>query len=122
MFLLVMVLDDPTRLDEVLAAWVAAGAPGVTVLESTGVHRVLTRTEPDPAFAGFGRMFGGGKVGHNTLFAVVTDMDVAESVSEATQGLLGSLDEPNTGIVFAVPVSKVWGLPQPYAGETETGS
>lgn len=114
MFLLVMVVDDPGKLDDVMRAWVKAGVPGVTVLESTGIHRVLTRETAHPAFAGFGQMFGGGHVGHNTLFAVVESMEVAEAAVEGTEEVLGDLDKPHTGLVFALPVARTWGMPEPY--------
>lgn len=117
MYLLVMVLDDSTRLNEVLAAWMAAGATGVTILESTGVNRVLLRHKAEPAFAGFSQIFGSGRVGHNTLFAVIDTLDLAEAAVAATEEVLGNIKEPDTGIIFAVPVARAWGFSRPDAGE-----
>lgn len=110
MFLLVMVLDDTNRLNDVLAAWQTAGVRGVTILESTGLARTLERHEARGAFAGFGAVFGGGRVGHNTLFAVVDDVAVAGVVAERVQSILGDLNKPNTGILFILPVLAAWGL------------
>ena len=118
MYLLIMVLDDSTRLNEVLAAWTAAGVAGVTVLESTGVNRVLLRRQAGPAFAGFSQIFGSGRFGHNTLFAVIDNLDLAEAAVASTEAVLGNITEPDTGIIFAVPVARAWGLPQPGAGES----
>lgn len=120
MYLLVMVLDDSTRLNEVLTAWRNAGVKGVTVLESTGLNRVLPRESAQPAFAGFSQIFGSGRVGHNTLFAVIDELTVAETAVAATEAILGDLTQPHTGIVFALPVAKTWGMPEPYADELET--
>ncbi len=116
MYLLVMVLDDVRHLGEVLEAWTAAGVRGVTILESTGMHRVLRRTEAQAAYMGFSRMFSGGHVGHNTLFAVIESPEVARAAVAATEAVLGDLRQANTGIVFTIPVSEVWGLPEPSAG------
>lgn len=113
MFLLVMVLDDTSRLNDVLAAWQTAGVRGVTILESTGLARTLERHQAGGAFAGFGAAFGGGRVGHNTLFAVIDDITVAGVVAERVQSILGNLDEPNTGILFVLPVLAAWGLGLP---------
>lgn len=110
MYLLVMVLDDTTRLSEVLHAWEAAGVPGVTILESTGLARTLERHNARGAYAGFSQMFGGGRVGHNTLFAVINDIDRAEAVATHVEAILGDLNNPNTGILFVVPVLAAWGL------------
>ena len=39
-YLVVFVLDDPDRCRDILDAWEAAGAPGVTILDSSGLGRV----------------------------------------------------------------------------------
>ena len=110
MYLLVMVLDDTRRLQEILDAWTGAGTPGITILESTGVNRVLSRRSPDAAFAGFGQIFGGGLVGHQTIFSVIPGLDVAEKAAAATEAVLGKLSEPHTGVMFVLPVALAWGL------------
>ena len=43
MYMLLMVLDDATRLADVLEAWTSAGVRGVTILESTGLQRIIRR-------------------------------------------------------------------------------
>ncbi len=114
MYMLIMVLDDSSRLNEVLEAWISAGVKGVTILESTGVNRILPRTSASPMFAGFTQIFGSGRVGHNTLFAIIDDLDIADAAVNATEVVLGDLKKPHTGIIFALPVAKTWGLPEPY--------
>lgn len=117
MYMLIMVLDDSAHLNEVLQAWINAGVQGVTILESTGINRVLPRPTPQPMFAGFSHIFGSGRVGHNTIFAVIEELAVAEAAVAATETVLGDLSQPNTGIIFAVPVARAWGMPEPYADE-----
>ncbi len=110
MYMLVMVLDDTVHLNDVLTAWEEAGVGGVTIIESTGLNRVLQRHSPDMAFVGFSQLFGSGRVGHNTLFTVIDSLDVAETAVAATEAVLGDLTQPNKGIIFALPVAKTWGL------------
>lgn len=110
MYLLIMVLDDLEHLNEVLSAWTDAGVPGITILESTGVNRVLERGNADIVFAGFSQIFGGGRVGHNTIFSIIEDLDIAERAVAATEKVVGTMETPHTGIVFAVPVAKGWGV------------
>jgi len=119
MYLLVMVLDDVTHLSEVLEAWIGAGVKGVTILESTGINRMLMRTSARPMFMGFSQLFGSGRVGHNTLFAVIDSLDIARAAVKATEGVIGDLSKPHTGIIFALPVAQTWGMPEPYAGEVD---
>ncbi len=110
MYLLVMVLDDTTRLNEVLHAWEEAGVPGVTILESTGLARTLERHNARGAYAGFSQLFGAGRIGHNTLFTVINDIDRAAAVATRVEAILGDLNNPNTGILFVIPVLAAWSL------------
>lgn len=110
MYVLVMVLDDTAHLNAVLEAWQRAGVGGVTILESTGLNRVLMRHRPQAAYAGFSQIFGSGQVGHNTLFAVINDVATAEAAVAATEQVTGPLAGPDTGIMFLVPLVKAWGV------------
>jgi hypothetical protein len=116
MYMLVMVLDDTARLNDVLIAWDQAGVGGVTIIESTGLNRVLQRHSPEMAFVGFSQMFGSGRVGHNTLFAVIDSLETAETAVAATEAVLGDLTQPNTGIIVALPVAKAWGVGDKMTG------
>ncbi len=117
MYLLLMVLDDATRLADVLQAWTSAGVRGVTILESTGLQRIIRRREAGSMFMGFSRLFQDSGIGHNTLFALIDSLELAEAAVAATESVLGDLSQPNTGIVFTLPVAQVWGLTEWQAGE-----
>lgn len=116
MYLLMMVLDDSTKLNEVLEAWRNAGIAGITILESTGVNRVLMRTQARPMMAGFSQLLGAPPVGHHTLFAIIDSLELAEAAAAAVENILGSLSAPNTGLICALPVARVWGLSKENAG------
>jgi hypothetical protein len=110
MYMLIMVLDDTAHANDVLQAWRGAGASGVTILESTGINRVLPREAPNSGFMGFSQLLGTGRVGHQTLFAVIESMELAEAARSATESVLGPLTKPHTGIMFVVPVVQAWGI------------
>ena len=82
-----LVLDNPALLNDVLEAWTDAGVRGTTILESTGVHRVRSRasSQDAPFMLGFNRLLRTDQVGHNTLFAVVRDIEIVEQVVAATE-------------------------------------
>jgi hypothetical protein len=114
MYMLALVLDDRRRLDEVLRAWVEVGVEGVTILESTGLHRVRTRRQARAPYFGFGHLIGGGGVvGNVTLLALVDALELAEAAVAATEVIVGSLDEPDSGVAFVVPVARTWGTVSP---------
>jgi hypothetical protein len=114
-----LVLDNPSLLNDVLTAWSDIGVRGITIIESTGVHRVRSRTSRQdmPFMLGFSRLLRTDQVGHYTLFAVIPDMEIVERLVAATEEIVGDLSQPNTGVLFAVPVAAAWGLPkQPFGG------
>jgi nitrogen regulatory protein P-II 1 len=114
MYLIFLVLDNPSMLDEVLTGWTEAGVSGVTVIESTGVQRLRERAveQTVPMFLGFSRLLRSDQYNHYTLLSVIPDMAAAQRVVDATQDVVGDLSQPHTGILFVVPVSGVWGLPE----------
>jgi hypothetical protein len=120
-----LVLDNPALLNNVLEAWADLGVRGITILESTGVHRVRSRASSRdvPFMLGFSRLLRTDQVGHNTLFTVIPSMEIAEKVVAATERIVGDLSQPHTGVLFAVPVAAAWGLPkQPYDGAADPDS
>ena len=115
-----LVLDNPALLNDVLQAWTDVGVRGITILESTGVHRgrARARAHDAPFMLGFSRLLRTDQVGHNTLFAVVPKMEIVEKAVSATEQVVGDLSQPNTGVLFALPVAAVWGLPKQSFGST----
>jgi nitrogen regulatory protein P-II 1 len=116
-----LVLDNPALLNEVLEAWSEVGVRGITILESTGVHRVRSKAsrQDAPFMLGFSRLLRTDQVGHYTLFAVVPDMDIVEKLVDATEQIVGDLSQPNTGVLFATPLVAAWGLPKQPFGSAE---
>ena len=111
-WLIVLVLDDPDRCRDVLYAWEAAGAPGVTILDSSGLGRVRRAGIRDdvPIMPSLSDLFRRQEDHHRTLFSVVKDQSQVEAIAQATQALIGELDRGHTGLLFVVPVSQVYGL------------
>ena len=112
-----LVLDNPALLNDVLEAWSEVGVRGITILESTGVHRVRSRAsrQDAPFMLGFSRLLRTDQVGHYTLFAVVPNMEIVERLVDVTEAIVGDLSQPNTGVLFATPLLAAWGLAkQPF--------
>jgi hypothetical protein len=112
MYMVMFVLDDPNRLDELLAAWVEAGIKGATIIESTGIHRRRKQTiHMRFLYQTVGSLV---EEGHVTLFALVSDEEKAQICLRATEALVGDLAGPNTGVFAAWPLAVVKGLPKNY--------
>ena len=110
--LVVLVLDDPDQSRDVLDAWEAAGAPGVTILDSTGLGRVrrLGIRDDVPLMPSLSDLFRRQEGHHRTLFSVVRDQSQVDSIVQATQAVIGELNRRDTGLLFVVPVGQVYGL------------
>ncbi|MBE7555121.1 MAG: hypothetical protein HS126_29070 [Anaerolineales bacterium] len=111
--LVMLVLNDPDQTEDVLSAWLEMGVAGVTILSSKGLSQYMgQRSLRDdlPLFPSLEDLLQSRETPHRTLFVVVPDgFDVAALVA-ATENITGAFDEPNTGILFTVPVSRAWGL------------
>lgn len=111
--LVVLVLNDPDQTEDVLSAWLALGIAGVTILNSKGLSQYMGQhslRDDLPLFPSLEDLLQSREKPHRTLFAVVPDgFDVAALVA-ATEDITGAFDEPNTGILFTIPVTRTWGL------------
>ena len=112
--LVVLVMDDPDKCRDVLNAWEAAGAPGVTILESTGIGRVRRAGIRDdvPLMPSLSDLLRREEDHHRTLFSLIKDQSQIEAIVQATQAVIGDLDQEDTGLLFVVPISQVYGLPK----------
>jgi len=109
--LLVFVLDDEALLNDVLHAWEKAGAPGATVLESTGLRRVTDLFGRDdlPLLPSLRELAEKENCTHRTIFTVLDADALVDKVIAATESVVGDLSQPHTGILFVVPVVRVVG-------------
>lgn len=110
MYMIMFVLDDPKRVDELLAVWEQAGVSGATLVESTGLHR--RRRQLIPMRYVFQTTSDYVEESHFTVFAIVKDEATVQACLRATEALVGDLSLPNTGVFAAWPLSLVKGSPK----------
>ncbi|MGH2541853.1 MAG: hypothetical protein ACRDIB_03595 [Ardenticatenaceae bacterium] len=109
--LVLLVLDDPAKLDAVLSAWEAAGVRGATILESSGLARRKGYLQDDvPLFPSLASLIEGDRRHNATLFAIVDGQVEVQEVLARTEEVVGDLDDPLTGVFFATPLSYVKGV------------
>lgn len=107
MFMIMFVLDNPDRLDQVLHAWMECEVSGATIIESTGAYRQLAKHVP-MRYA-YGENITQ-EVGNFTLFAVVENEKKIQDCLAAAEKVVGNLDDANTGVFTAWPLIVVKGL------------
>ncbi len=113
--LIVMVLDDADKVDEILNVWLAAGVSGVTLLDSSGLGHQFAQqrslpSDDMPLIPSLERLLRAREEKSRTLFSVVPDGFNVEALIAATETITGPLENPDTGILFTLPVTRARGL------------
>lgn len=111
--LIVLVVDDSGKVGDVLEAWTGAGVTGVTLLDSSGLGRDVFHGQDLPLFPSVRALLRSSEENNRTLLAVVEDSFDVRRLVAATEVITGPLAAPNTGILFVVPVTEVYGLDRP---------
>lgn len=113
MYLLVNVLEQPEHLVAILENFAKMGIKGSTVMNSTGMGRVLMKAGAEgPAMEEINKMIANGESSNKTIFTVVKEKETLDKAIDIVKSLCGDLCEPGKGILFAVPLALVDGLPQ----------
>lgn len=102
--MVICVLNEPGRLNDVLMAFLEAGVQSSTVIESQGMGKILSSEVP--IFAGFRDLFQGAKPFNYTIFAVVDGPEVTSELIKLVRAVLSDLEEDQPrGIIFSMPVN-----------------
>lgn len=110
--MVLLIVDDLNRCPDVLEAWSAAEVPGITVLDSTGMGRLKKDGIMDnlPMMPSLSDLFRIREHRHRTIFSVVNSEEKVDQLIEITEGILGDLNRPKSGVLFVLPVTRVVGL------------
>lgn len=106
--LLVCIVNNTAKVNDIVAGLVDIGITGATVLHSHGTADIAVANVP--VFAGFRHLVRGDRQANRTILSVIRDDALLEPAMALVQRLCGDLEQPSTGIMFALPVSKAVGL------------
>lgn len=108
-----LVVHDPGKVNDVIDAWLDAGVTGMTLLDSSGWKRaaeVHELRDDVPLMPSVRALLRGEEERSRMVFSVVADDFDLDALIEATESVLGRLDEDENGILFVVPVTRTVGL------------
>ena len=93
-------------------AWEGVGVKGITILESTGLGRVRRGGIRDdlPLMPSLIELYKITESHNRTMFSVVDDLDVAHTLVDSAQNIVGDMEQPNSGLIFIAPLVEVYGL------------
>ena len=112
MYLILLVINDPDQLEDLLIAWEEAGIPSATVLFSTGMGRIrrLGGWRDDmPLIPSLRDFYEGPENMNRTIFATANTESQVEALVTATKRVVGELDEDGNGLLLVLPIVRAYG-------------
>jgi hypothetical protein len=111
MYLLVNVLEQTEYLPSILEEFTKIGIKGSTVINSTGMGRVLMQVGAaaegmDEIKSILTKMDASNKI----IFTVLSNRNTLEEAIGIVKSFCGDLTEPGKGILFAIPLEIVEGV------------
>ena len=117
MFLILFVLHNPEKANDILDAWEECGVSGITILASTGLARLrkgAALREDFPIIPSLSDLLDQEEILNRTFMTIIKDELLVDKVIAATESILGDLNQPNTGILVVLPVLRAYGLDRVY--------
>lgn len=105
---LVCIVNNTAKVNEIIGHFAEIGVTGATVIESHSTAEIVA--EQLPVFAGFRQLLQANREANRTILSVMHDVETLERAMKVVTDACGDLNQPSTGIMFAVPVTHVKGL------------
>lgn len=112
MHALFLVLNETDYLDDILTAFVDVGVKGATILDSQGMGRALIDSESRkiPLFGSMKSFLNNSHPYNKTIFTILDDDVLVDKAVRAVQDILGDMSKPGVGLMFTVPIGRVYGM------------
>lgn len=108
MKLMVIILNKTEVLNYLLEGLSSAGIMGATIIESQGMARTLSLSDESFVGASLRSIFSGSDEDNRTIISVIKNNQL-EIARKVIYNVVGDLSQPNTGIMFTVPLDFVEG-------------
>lgn len=112
MHALFLVLNETEYLEEVLTALIEVGVKGATIFDSQGMGSTLVHNDnKDIPVFGFLKSFM--EISHpynKTIFTILETEELVDRAVRAINDVIGDINIPGIGLMFTVPVGRVYGM------------
>lgn len=109
MKLVVIVLNKLDCLDKLLTAFGKNSIPGATILSSRGMAQTL-EAHDELRFIGSLRMLMNANYKENRTILMAVPDEKVDTVVDLVNKATGGLDQPDSGILFTLPIDRVEGM------------
>ena len=110
MQLLVLILKKVELMEELIKKLAECGVTGGTILDGTGMAKALVNMEDLPIFGVLRQLLSDEEKEVCKVMMFVLKDEQVMVTRETIKKVIGDLKEPNTGIMFAIPITYVEGL------------
>lgn len=108
MYLLVLIINEKERVEDLLSGFLELGVTGATLIRSEGMGRVLSQEVP--VFAGLQTLMARSRPQNTTILSVIKSQETLDAAVGLAQRVCGDFDSPATGILFTIKLDRVVGL------------
>lgn len=109
MKLLVFVLNDIKKQDTFIHLLKERGIHGATLINSTGMGRILAEHNEDREILGSLRFLFDAPRAESRTFLMALEEEQIPDVLKTIEEVVGDLSRPNSGIVFTLPIDFIKG-------------
>jgi len=112
MYMIMFVLNDTDNFEDIIEAWNEIGVNRITVMPSTGLGKLRKAALRDdlPLIPSLEDLLAHSEIASRTLFTVVENEEIVDQVVAQTEKTIGGLNQPNTGVLFVLPVLRAYGV------------
>lgn len=113
MYLILLVLNNPDQLENLLLAWEEKGVQGATVLFSTGLGRLrqlMGWRDDMPLIPSLSDFYEVPENMNRTIFTTAMTEAQVDAILAATKSVVGDLDEAETGLLLVLPITRAYGV------------
>jgi hypothetical protein len=113
MYLILLVLNDPDRLEDLLIAWEEKGIRAATIIFSTGMGRIrkLRGWQDDmPLIPSLRDFYEAPENMNRTIFTTAKDEGEVDAIVAATKSVIGNLEDQGSGLLLVLPVARAYGV------------
>ncbi len=106
MEVLFAIIPNESLVEPILEEFAASGIRGATIFETAGMGQIIYDTIPLLARL---RETSGTETTHNRTIMSLIDESQRDAAIRAIEGYCGDMTQPNSGLIFTVPVNFVRG-------------
>jgi len=110
MQMLMVILKKIELVDEIMQKLAESGVKGGTIVEGTGMANALTNMEDMPIFGMLRHLIVDEEKLVSKLLIFVLKNEQVKTTRDTIKEVIGDLSEPNTGIMFSIPITDVEGF------------